>query len=49
VIDNLKIYSEPLNRTTIIDDDGYIWGSKLAIEDSLFIATGIKDSSKHAN
>jgi poly-gamma-glutamate synthesis protein (capsule biosynthesis protein) len=49
VIDNLKIYSEPLNRTTIIDDDGYIWGSKLAIEDSLFFATGIKDSSNNAN
>lgn len=49
VIDNLKAFSEPLNATSIIDDDGYIWGSRLAFDDSLVIVPGANDSSKNAN
>ncbi|HEX9971317.1 MAG TPA: CapA family protein [bacterium] len=49
IIDNLKAYSEPLNRTTIIDDEGYIWGRKLADYDSFFVVKGHKDSSNNAN
>lgn len=36
VLNNLIKFSEPLNSTNIIDDDGYIWGKRLAHYDSLY-------------
>ena len=49
IIANLQKYSEPLNSTNIIDDDGYIWGIHFARDDSLLTQKMNKVSSNGAN
>lgn len=49
IIDNLKAYSAPLNPTSIIDDDGYIWGRKLTDHDSLVAETTSKSKLINSN
>jgi poly-gamma-glutamate capsule biosynthesis protein CapA/YwtB (metallophosphatase superfamily) len=49
IIANLKAYSEPLNLTAIIDDDGYIWGRKLADHDSLIADKARKSLLNNSN
>jgi len=49
VIKNLQTYSEPLNPRQIIDDDGYIWGRRLALSDSYYAADEKNNSSKGSN
>lgn len=49
IIANLKTYSEPLNLTSIIDDDGYIWGRKLSEHDSLVAEKTNKILLNHSN
>ena len=49
ILAHLKTYSESLNPTNIINDNGYVWAGKIFPDDSLYIRQLNKTSPKDSN